>query len=78
MTGQPYGLSFRGIKHIVTSWIVRAVAWVCRHSSLRTIHRLGDFFGNVLLRLVPERRSMAEDNIRLCLPGPRSDKEVQT
>jgi KDO2-lipid IV(A) lauroyltransferase len=76
LAGQPYGFSIRGIKHIITSWAVRLIAFCARHSPWSWLHRMGDLLGLGVLRFARSRRSMAHDNIRLGLDGPMSDCEI--
>lgn len=76
LSAQPYGFSIRGIKHILTSWLVRAVAFCARHSFWPVVHWMGDLLGSIVVKLASRRRTMAHENVRLALSGPLSDEDI--
>ncbi len=77
MPAQPYGLSLRGIKHVVTSWLVRALAWLVRHLPARWMPALAQALASVMLALMPGRRRIAEENIRIAFRDELSPQRVR-
>jgi len=74
---QPYGFTVRGLKHVVTSWLVRAVAWVVRHVPARWLPAIGSVTARVLALLTRKRQQLAEHNIRMALEEDISDESVR-
>lgn len=77
MSQQPYGLSLRGLKHIVTSWLVRGIAWVVRHVPARWLPAMASGIARVLVLLTGKRQQLAERNIRMALGEELSDERVR-
>ncbi len=76
MAAQPYGFSIRGIKHVLTSWFVRGLAWTVRHLPGRWMPRLATLLARSIVSLLPRRRRIAESNIRVAFGDTISDERV--
>jgi len=77
VSGQPYGFSLRGIKHILTSWLVRAVAWSVRRMPGSWLRGLSRLIAALLVFFTPRRQVIAEQNIRQALGEGISDQRVR-
>ncbi len=77
MSGQPYGFSLRGLKHILTSWLVRAVAWSVRIMPASWLEGLSRLLAALIVLLTPRRQAIAADNIRQVLGEGLSERRVR-
>ena len=77
MSRQPYGFSVRGVKHTMTSWLVRSVAWTVRHVPARWLSAMASGMTRVLVLLTGKRQRLAEENIRMALGEGISDERVR-
>ncbi len=71
---QPYGWSIRGIRHVLSSWIVRAVAWRVRHMRAGSLPPAANRLARLLLRFIGRRRALAHENIRFAIGPDMSDE----
>lgn len=76
MAAQPYGFSVRGLKHVVTSWFVRVLAWMVRHLPGGWMRGLATVLSGSIISVLPRRRRIAENNIRLAFGDTLSDARV--
>ncbi len=77
MSAQPYGCTLRGMKHIATSWVVRAAAWLVRRLPASCIPGLSRFLAGALMLFAPRRQAIAENNIRRALGDGISRERVR-
>lgn len=76
MSSQPYGWTLRGIKHVLTSWMVRAVAWTVRRVPAGWVPVLSGGLAWVLRLFTRKRQGIARDNIRRALGDQLSEGQV--
>ena len=77
MNSQPYGFTVRGLRHVLTSWIVRAAAWTVRRMPASRVPHLSRFLAGLLRLATGKRQVIARENIHAALGDQLSEAEVR-